>query len=119
MFKSNKIKFFIIGLVIMTITSSLTAQFSTSIESPITASIAWLYGEKVLKVSVDNVPEKEGKLIIYNAKSEIVYSVETIELIQSPHYTSFPASNFSPGTYKIEITTKIAKYQGQFTVNVE
>jgi len=119
MIKSIKIKFFIIGLVLMSFSFSLAAQFNAMDESPITASIVWLYGERVLKVSVNDIPEKEGRMVIYNDKSEVVLSSESIELIHAPNYTSFSASNFLPGNYKIEITTKIAKYQGQFTVIAE
>ena len=107
------------GFMLFSLSNSRANVTVTSTESPISAIVSWLYGEKVVKISVDNVPEKEGKLYIYNEKSELIYSVASFELIQSPNYTAISIGNFLPGKYTVEIITKITKYQGAFTLTAE
>ena len=119
MFKTAKLSAFLVAFLVLFICSGRANPFNIASESPITAIVSWLYGEKVVKISVDNVPEKEGKLYIYNEKSELVYSVASVELIQSPNYTAISIGNFLPGKYTVEIVTKITKYQGAFTLTAE
>ena len=85
----------------------------------VSAVVATVHGEKIVKISVNDIPETEGKLMILDKDNKTVYSVNSADLIKAPYYYGVSVADLPAGSYTVVITTKVSKYVGVFTINQE
>lgn len=113
---TNKASFLAV-LLILTMLGVRGRSLNFSDGDKVTAVVEVVHGEKIVKISVNDVPEREGKLVIINSSNQTVYSVTSADLIGAPHYYGVAVENLPPGSYTVVITTKVSKYTGVFTIS--